>query len=139
MSGLTINLGFDQGSLASIQKLADFEPWLAAHLAYAMPQGLDIIQEEATAYMWGAFINPTGPAEEAWEQDVQSPYMGILTNTAPQGQRLHYGFSDMTDVAGRYFPYWPAYFWADHAVENAQARVEELFRMEVQAAIDEVQ
>lgn len=138
---LDIELGFDPASLAALAKLEDFEPLLAAHLQVAMKESLDLLRYEATYFMFGTFQNPSGAAdsaENAWRRTVSSPYRAILTNLSKYGQRLHYGFSGMTDSLGRYYAYWPAYHWAENAVDLATPGVTDVFTREVNFTIDEV-
>lgn len=135
---MNIQLGFDAASLATLSRLTEFDAWLAATFADAMPEVLDELEQASQAIMLESFINNGGVAVTAFEQHVSSPWQAELTNTVPYGRRLNYGFSGMTDSLGRYYPYWPAYHWAEKGMDLAAPAVESIFRTAVQTAIDEV-
>lgn len=129
----SLNIHLDPASLETLHGFENYETVLEPALLKAMDSGISMLQAGASDYMWSHFINPTGKTEDdSWEVDIQGPYDAILENTAPQAQRLEYGFSKMTDRAGRYFPYWPEYHWAEQTVILEQYKVEDIFH----AAID---
>lgn len=139
MFGVTIKL--DQTSLDALYAFENYEAVLEPALEKAMDSGIAMLQSVASDYMWSVFLAPTGNAEnDSWEVDMQGPYLAILENTAPQAQRLEFGFSDMTDSIGRYFEHWPAwneafyggYHWANFAVMRSRSNITDIF----QAAID---
>ena len=132
MSGFSMNVALDAASLATLHNFSNYQALLEPELLKAMDRGISLLQATATDEMYNLFQNPTGQAEEAWDTSVQSAYLAIAANTAPYAQRLDYGFSGLTDSLGRYFPYWPAYYWAESTVMDAADQVAAQF----QAAID---
>jgi len=137
-NSFALNVYVDPASLAKAARMADFEMLLAAHLMAAQEAGLLEVEDAATEYMWSNFRNPTGPLESAWEKDVQSPWLGILTNTSAYGQRRHFGFSGKTDALGRYYPLDPGILWAENAASIATPYVEAIFTDEFNQAIGDV-
>jgi hypothetical protein len=131
MSDFTLNVALDEASLAHIAHMAQAELMLNSALLASYPSALDEVQKAATEYMLGVFMHPTGEAETAWEQQIMSPFEAVLTNTSAYGQRLNYGFSGLTDSRGRYYPYWPAYHWAENAVEMSSPFVERIISDEM--------
>lgn len=138
-NGFMIDLRMDPASLETLHGFENYEAMLEPALLNAMNTGISMLQAFAADYMYSHFKNPTGPTEDdSWEVDVQGPYLAILGNTAPQAQRLEYGFSGMTDRARRYFEEWPTgryaggYHWAEQTVILEQYKIEDVF----QAAID---
>lgn len=132
MAEFSVTAFLDQASLNSIHGFNNYQSVLEPALLNAMETGISVIQASATDYMYAHFIDPTGATEDAWEVEANGPYESILTNTSPQGQRLEYGFSGMTDALGRFYPYWPAYHWAEQTVTQSRFKVAQFF----QAAID---
>ncbi len=139
MAGFSLDVHLDSASLDRLHAFANYETALEPALLKAMDAGIAMLQAAATDYMYATFIDPTGTTEDdSWEVDMQGPYLAILGNTAPQAQRLEYGFSGMTDSLGRYYPEWPrgayadGYHWAENTVEAEQFKIGDVF----QAAID---
>lgn len=142
MSIFGVDVKLDPASLDTLYAFEHYEAALEPALENAMDAGIAVLQATASDYMWSVFIHPTGNAEDdSWEVDIQSPYLAILGNTAPQAQRLEFGFSDMTDSLGRYYPLWPGgprnqfwlgYHWANFAVMSSRSKIKDIF----QAAID---
>lgn len=134
MSGdFFLNIAMDAVSLSTLHAFDNYDVVLEPALLIAQDRGIAMLQAFASDYMWSHFINPTGPTEDdSWAVDIQSPYLGILGNTAPQARRLEFGFSNMTDSLGRYYPYWPDYHWAQQTVILEQYKIQDVF----QAAID---
>lgn len=128
-----MNIYLEADSLERLRAFDNYESALEPALLKAMESGVSMLQAKASDYMWGHFINPTGPTEDdSWDVPVIGPYETILANTAPQAQRLEFGFSGMTDSLGRHFSYWPDYHWAQQTVILQQYKIEDVF----QAAID---
>jgi hypothetical protein len=135
----TINLGFDAVSMARLGQLAKFEAWLAASfIGEAMPQSLDELEQASQSMMFGNFINPTGNVESSFTKTVDSPWRAELGNDAPYAQRLNYGFSGMTDSLGRTYSFWPAYHWAQGAIEMATPYITDIFKGAVNQSIEEM-
>lgn len=138
MSGFELKISLDEASLGRLQAFDNYEATLEPALLKAMDSGISMLQAGASDYMYSNFMNPTGPTEDdSWDVDMQGPYLAVLGNTAPQAQRLEYGFSGMTDSLGRTFIEWPSvapqgYHWAEQTVILEQYKIEDVF----QAAID---
>lgn len=139
MAGFEINAHMDLASLDRLHAFENYVVYLEPALLNSMDIGISMLQAAATDYMYAVFINPTGPTEnDSWEVDVQGPYLAILGNTAPQAQRLEYGFSGKTDSLGRTYIEWPTgayadgYRWAQQTVTQSRFKVGDVF----QAAID---
>lgn len=131
-SGFSLDINLDQDSLNRLHAFDNYEALLEPALLKAMDSGISMLQAYATDFMWSRFRRPTGAMEEAWQTDIISPYLAILTNTAPQGQRRNYGFSNKTDALGRYYAHDPGIGWAELTLVGNQYKVEAVF----QAAID---
>ncbi len=131
-SGFSLNVALDAASLETLHNFENYQAILEPELLTAMERSIALLQAMATDDMYANFQNPSGQAESAWEASVDSPYLAWLGNTAPYAQRLDYGFSGMTDALGRYYPFWPAYYWAENTIFDAEEQVAAQF----QAAID---
>jgi hypothetical protein len=131
-NGFAIELTLDDASLATLHSFENYEAVLEPALSKAMDAGISMIQAGATDFMWSHFRNPTGGMENAWDTEMQSPYLAILSNTAPYAQRRNYGFSNMRDSLGRYYAHDPGIGWAETTLVLEQYKVEAVF----QAAID---
>lgn len=131
-NGFTLDIMLDAASLGRLHAFNNYEAFLEPALLNAQEASLSMIQASATDFMWSHFRNPGGALEEAWEVDIQSPYLGILTNTSPYGQRRNYGFSNKTDALGRYYAHDPGIGWAELTLAIMQYKVRDQF----QAAVD---
>jgi hypothetical protein len=127
----------DPTSLAAIARMEDPE-LLNPAIINMLQQSVDNMQIAATNYMYASFIDPGSGVENAWETQVQSSTLATLTNTALYARRLNEGFSGMTDSLGRYFPYWPAYHWAEAAVEASAPDVENIFALGIEKTLGEI-
>lgn len=138
MGGFGLDIALDEESIVRLHSFENYQAALEPALLKAMDSSISMLQAFATDYMYDHFMNPTGPTEEdSWDVDIQGPYLAILGNTAPQSQRLEYGFSGMRDSLGRYFEEWSSvapqgYHWAEQTVILEQYKIEDIF----QAAID---
>lgn len=137
MSVFNINAKLDTASLETIRAFENYQAILEPALEVSMKEGIDLLQGNASAYMWATFQNPTGPTEDDSWQSFIDPYQSWLENTAPQATRLEYGFSGMTDSLGRYYPLWPGgyrseywhgYRWAAHTEEVSQRAIQDIFQ-----------
>ena len=121
-------MGFDPGSLARITELMGMGVLLDAEIVAALKWSADLVTTTAQANTWTAFQNPTGATADSIYPWVASPSEVEVFVGAPQGRRLEYGFSGMTDSLGRFFPYWPAEPYLGPALEEdtplIQARME---------------
>lgn len=136
MATADMTIKLDARSLEEIAHLADFEARSYPFLREAMAQSLTTLQSEATNWMWAHFANPTGALESAWAPSIQGPYLGILENTSPYGQRRNFGFSGMTDALGRYYPHDPGIDWAENAITNSLGQVETNFRVAYERTLE---
>lgn len=136
MSGFSLNVALSAASQDRIKAMEQFPGMLEMALLPAMEKGIEHIEQAAIDVMYASFQNPSGVIEGAWEQEVQSPYLAILSNTEPYAQRLEYGFSGMTDALNRYYPYWPAYHWAENTVIVEQDAIARIFQREISLRAD---
>lgn len=124
----------DPASQAAAARLANPD-LLNPALVNMLCQTVEDMQEIATEFMYASFINPGNGVEQAWEPVVQSTTLATLTNTADYARRLNFGFSDMTDISGRYYPYWPDYHWVEYTVAKVTPQVEEYFKTGFESAV----
>lgn len=136
MSGFGLNVALSAASQQRIRMMEQFPGMLEMALLPAMEKGIEELEQAAIDVMYNSFQNPSGQVEGSWEQEVVSPYLAILGNTAPYAQRLEYGFSGMTDSLGRHFPYWPDYHWAEQTVIVEQDPIERIFAREISLRFD---
>lgn len=134
MSGFSLDVALDALSQRHIAALAGYQWLLEAALLEAMNTGIAALEQAASSVMAASFQNPSGVAESAWQQEIQGPYLAILGNTVPYAQRLEYGFSGMTDALGRFYPYWPAYHWAEQTVGEERDEIAGIFQAAINAA-----
>jgi hypothetical protein len=113
----------DQAALGRLARMADPTLSLYPAMRAAMTESLDVLEWEAQQQMYDQFIETTGATENAFVK-IPGTFLSILENTSDYGQRLNYGFSGKTDSLGRYYPYWPAYLWAEGAIVEAVPQVE---------------
>ena len=99
---------FSPESLVKIAELEGIGVVMDVEIADALVWIGDLISTTAQTNTWTAFQNPTGETANSIGYDIVSPVEVDVTVGVPQGRRLEYGFSGMTDSLGRYYPYWPA-------------------------------
>lgn len=117
----------DPNSTAALARLANPE-LLNPAILNMLTQTVEDMRDAATSYMYATFINPGSGVEQAWQIEVHSTTLATLTNTAPYARRLNEGFSRMTDSLGRYYPFWPAYHWAEAALAKVTPEVADIFQ-----------
>lgn len=119
------SMGFDPGSLAKIVELAGMGVLLDEEIASVLVWAADLVTTTAQTNTWTAFQHPTGATAESIYPLVFSPSEIEVIVEAPQGRRLEYGFSGMTDSLGRFFPYWPAEPYLGPALEEDTPLIQE--------------
>jgi hypothetical protein len=124
-ANFTIFAQLDQTALGRIAQMGTGLTLYPA-MRQAMTESLDVLETEAQTTMGAEFMNTTGQVENAFVQ-YPGTFESELENTEPYSQRLNYGFSGMTDSLGRYYPYWPAYLWAETTVIDAAPDVEAIW------------
>ena len=135
MSDFTLNVVLDDASILAAARMANFETLLYPNLTIAMGESLDDIEFHAQEWMYGHFMNPLGPLEEAFTKHVYGGYSAELWNDLPYAQRRNYGFSGMYDSLGRFYPYDPGIAWAENAVANSYYDVDLNFKVAVDKTI----
>lgn len=122
---------------ATVRAIAGLEHWqvrFKSHVMAAMGLSAEEVQQQAEDYMNMVFINPQGGIEDTLQNKVTAWNRAQVWSEEPYAQRLQYGFSGMTDSLGRFYPYWPEYDWANHAIDMAEPWVEDYFFIEMEAA-----
>ncbi|MGH7748879.1 MAG: hypothetical protein ACREQ5_29570 [Candidatus Dormibacteria bacterium] len=120
--------------MANVERLLEFDGIFEPALSKATSLSLDGIESAAQTYMWGTFINPTGPLEDAFEKSIEDG-IGVLANTSPYALRRNDGFSGMTDSLGRYYPSDPGIHYMEFALQISEPFIETTFAIETETAL----
>lgn len=134
MAGVKVFIDLDQNTLVQIARLSHSDERMEIAIMNALDRSIDIVATEAEDYMDTVFMNATGQMSGSLQKQLNSPKEAQVWSEIPYAQRLHFGFSGKTDSLGRYYPYWPAYYWADEAVALAYDEVEWTFFEEMELA-----
>lgn len=97
------DLMFDSPSLRRVNNLGLFAVLLEPPMEEAVRESVELLRNDAEAYMWSTFKNPTGPLEGSLETGMLGRATGIVWTDSPYGWRREEGFSGMTDSLGRFF------------------------------------
>ena len=119
---------FDSASLKLIQRMAGFEAFLEPNLEAAMKFIIAGVQDDARAYMWATFQNPTGPLEDSVETDVPDPWTGRVYSESPYAWRREEGFSGMTDSLGRFYAHDPGIHFFARTLRKDKPWIREMLR-----------
>ena len=131
---MDFKMGFDPGSLEAITRMAGFGALLTPEITGALTEAGKLTVRTADQLSWSLFQNPTGAFADSLYFWVVSPEEVAIAAGVPYAQRLEYGFSNMTDALGRYYPYWPDYHWAEQTLDAVQPEVELIMAEAVEAA-----
>lgn len=134
MSDLVLGASLDAASMVGVERMLAFGDYLDPHITQAIDLSLDGIISAAQTYMWATFINPTGPLENAFEKDIEGAN-GVLSNAMPYAWRRNEGFSGMTDVMGRFYPWDPGIHYMEFALQISEPFVETTFAIETETAL----
>lgn len=132
---MDFHASLDPGSLAALVRMAGFEALLLPEVQGALTEAGNLTVSTAQQIAESEFQNPSGEFSDSLYFWIISPEEVAVAAGVPYAQRLNYGFSDMTDSLGRYYPYWPAYHWADQTLEVVQPEVEVLVAGAVEQAM----
>ncbi|MBA2285837.1 MAG: hypothetical protein H0W02_10160 [Ktedonobacteraceae bacterium] len=100
MSDFFLSASLDATSMANVDRMLVFGDIFMPAITQAIDMSLDGIISAAQAYMWGTFINPTGPLEDAFEKIIEGTD-GIVYNPMVYAWRRNDGFVGMVDSLGR--------------------------------------
>lgn len=132
--GIELTASLDAESMANVDRLLVFGPTFMDSIEKATLLSLDGIESAAQTYMWGTFMNPTGPLENAFEKSLEGT-IGVLTNTSPYAHRRNDGFSGQTDSLGRFYPNDPGIYYMEFALQISESFVETTFAIETETAL----
>ena len=128
------SLSFDPQSLSEMAQFAGFSVYLSEEVQSALQQAGSILVESAQANMH--WVNPTGALEASITADASTPYEVIVGSDLPYARRREFGFTDMVDSLGRFFPYDPGAFYMLGAAEQDSQGVLVLIENAVYAALN---
>ena len=135
----SFSMAFDPSSLAKIAELEGIGALLDPEIAAALVWIGDMVSTTAKANTWSAFQNPTGATSDSIGYQIVSTTEVDVTVGAPQGRRLEYGFSGMTDSLGRYYPHWPAEPYMQPALDGDRALAQEYMALAVEKVLARVE
>ena len=132
-------IGFDIPSLQKITELEGMGALLDVEIVNALAWSGELVTTTAKANTWTAFQHPTGQTADSIGFTMVSASEAAITVGVPQGRRLEYGFSGMTDSLGRTFPYWPAEPYMQPALDSDRALIEEKMMLAIENVIARVE
>lgn len=133
MGDFVLGASLDAASMANIEHMLNFGTVFDPTISHAIDLSLDGIISAAQAYMWGTFINPTGPLEDAFEKDVEGEN-GILSNPMVYAWRRNDGFVGMVDSLGRVGTD-KGIHYMEFALQISEPFVETTFAIETETAL----
>ena len=120
--------------MQNVDRLLTFGDRFVPQIEHALDLSMDGIISAAQTYMWANFMNPTGVLENAFEKSIEGT-TGVISNPTAWTWRREEGFSGMTDVLGRYYPYDPGIHYMAFALEISEPFVETTFAIEIETAL----
>jgi len=142
---MKLDIKFDTETYKMLEALERYPAFLEPNLLHAMDNSVELLYGDVVDNEIPLFKHPTGPFEDSLQVHVDSPYQAQFWSDSPYGQRLHFGYSDQTDAAGRYFFEWPkgpyastGYRWATRAIEHTKSAIENEFQLAIEFAHDQI-
>lgn len=134
-----MGLSFQSNLLGVMSQFSQFQETLKKHIATATETAAGVIGEAQVTDMWATFNDPTGPLEDSVSVELQNEYLAWIGPTLIYGPRRNWGFSGMTDSAGRFFPWDPGIYYAEFSITdtNTLMQIAEIYTEAVYAAWQE--
>jgi hypothetical protein len=130
------SLSFNPGFLSQIAQMAAFETLLSTEVQSAMSQAGSLLIASIRGNMH--WEHPTGALENSIQVVNDSPYEIEVGSSLPYARRREFGFTDMVDSLGRYFPYDPGAYFMLHAYEDTSDEVYTLIESAVSSVLNEI-
>lgn len=115
---MKLGIAFQPDLLGVMSQFSQFDDILKKHLATATEKSAGRIGDNMVSFMWTHFNDPTGPLEDSVSMQIQNEYMAYIGPTLIYGPRRNWGFSGMTDAAGRFFAYDPGILYAESTLND---------------------
>ena len=135
MPDFTIITQFDEASLRTVARFAEFQGFYEMRRYDAGQASLEALQREAVEYMDARFMNPTGQLADSLEAQMLTPYEGQLGTNMPYARRREWGFSGMTDALGRYYPNDPGIGYMEAAIRLAAPDITKYYETAVKQTV----
>lgn len=130
------SLSFDPQSLKQITQFAGFRALLSDEVQAAMNEAGSLLIASIQGHMH--WKNPTGALFDSIQRVNDSPYEIEIGSALPYIKRREFGFSQMVDSLGRFYPYDPGAFFMLGAYNDDGAQISAMIEAAAYRAIQQL-